>query len=165
MGIDFQFTEELRFWHWFILGVVLLGLEIVLPGTFFLWMGVAAGIVGLLVLVLPPFGWEIQVLVFAALSILAVVGGRIWLRRHPTQTAEPNLNVRGAQYLGRVLHLSEPMVDGIGKVRLGDTLWRVATGDDTDLSEGTRVRVVGVDGATLKVEPADPAGNAASGPV
>lgn len=148
----FQFSGELRFWHWWILGVVLLGLEIVVPGTFFLWMGVAAGVVGVILLFAENFAWQNQILVFAVLSIVAVVGWRFWLRRHPIETEDPTLNVRGAQYVGRVLTLAEPLVDGVGKARVGDTLWRVTTRDDLDLPAGARVRVAGVEGATLVVE-------------
>lgn len=154
MGSGFEFAESLRFWHWWILGVILLGLEIVLPGTFFLWMGAAAGVVGLVMLFVPGFAWEGQVLAFASLSVVTVVAGRLWLRSHPTETADPTLNERGAQYVGRVVQLAGPLVDGVGKARVGDTLWRVSTGDNTDLPEGARVRITGVEGATLTVKPA-----------
>lgn len=148
----FQFSEGAQFWHWWIFGVLLLGLEILVPGTFFLWMGVAAGIVGLILLIWPDFPWQIQILAFAVLSVVAVGGWRFWLRRHPIATKDPTLNVRGAQYVGRTLTLVEPLVDGIGKARVGDSLWRVSTGDDLALPEGSRVRVTGVEGATLRVE-------------
>lgn len=152
METIFQFSGELRFWHWWILGIVLLGLEILIPGTFFVWMGVSAGVVGAILLFAPGFAWQGQVLVFAVLSVVAVVGWRFWLRRHPIRTADPTLNVRGAQYVGRVVTLAEPLVNGVGKARVGDTLWRVTARGDADLPVGTRVRVTGVDGATLVVE-------------
>jgi len=154
METVFQFSGELHYWHWWIFGIVLLVLEIVLPGTFFLWMGVAAGIVGLVLLLVPDLAWQVQVLAFAVLSVVAVVGWRLWLRRHPIETEDATLNVRGTQFIGRVLTLAEPLVDGVGKVRAGDSLWRVSSGNDLDLPAGARVRVTGVDGATLIVEKA-----------
>ena len=84
--------------------------------------------------------------------MVAVVGWRLWLRKHPIETQDATLNVRGARYNGRVLTLSEPLVNGIGKVKVDDSLWRVSTGDATSLPEGASVRVTGVDGATLVVE-------------
>jgi len=147
-----QFLQELRFWHWFILGVLLLGLEIVLPGTFFLWMGVSAGIVGGILLIFPDFDWQNQVLVFAVFSVVALVAWRFWLKRHPVETADPTLNVRGAQYIGRVLVLANPIVDGVGKAKVGDSLWRVSTNVEVNMPEGARVLVTGVEGATLVVE-------------
>jgi membrane protein implicated in regulation of membrane protease activity len=147
----FQLSSDIQFWHWWILGVLLLGLEILVPGTFFLWMGVSAGVVGGLLYALPELSWQGQIAVFAVLSVLAVAGGRLWLSRHPIETADPTLNVRGAQYIGRVLTLAEPVVDGVGKAKVGDSLWRVSTASDEPLPAGARVRVTGVDGATLTV--------------
>ncbi len=152
MDAVFQFSEDIRFWHWWIFGLLLLGLEILVPGSFFLWMGVAAGIVGLILLAFPDFAWQSQILTFAIVSVVAVVGWRLWLRKHPIETEDSTLNVRGARYQGRVLTLSEPLVNGVGKVKVDDSLWRVSTGDATSLPEGARIRVTGVDGATLVVE-------------
>lgn len=150
----FQFSDSLRFWHWWIFAIVLLGLEIMVPGTFFLWMGAAAGVVGLILLLIPDFPWQSQVLVFAVLSVVAVIGWQVWLRRHPIETKDPTLNARAAQYIGRVLTLDGPLVDGVGKAKAGDSLWRVSAAGDLDLPDGERVRVTGVDGATLVVEKA-----------
>jgi len=152
MDTVFQFSEDIRFWHWWIFGLLLLGLELLVPGSFFLWMGVAAGIIGLILLVYPDFAWQSQILTFAVVSIVAVVGWRFWLRKHPIKTKDATLNVRGARYQGRVLTLSEPLVNGVGKVKVDDSIWRVSTGDATSLPEGARIRVTGVDGATLVVE-------------
>ena len=152
MDIDFQFADDIRFWHWWIVALVLLGLEIVVSGTFFVWMGVAAGVAGLLLLFAPEFAWEHQVLVFAILSVVTLVGWRQWLKRHPTKTSDPTLNVRGAQYVGCILKVAEPVVDGIGKAKVGDGLWRISCDETLNLAEGARVRVVGVEGATLTVE-------------
>jgi membrane protein implicated in regulation of membrane protease activity len=150
----FQFSDTLRFWHWWIFAIVLLGLEIIVPGTFFLWMGAAAGVVGLVLLIIPDFSWQGQVLVFAVLSVVAVIGWQVWLRRHPIETKDPTLNAGGTQYIGRVLTLDGPLVDGVGKAKAGDSLWRVSAAGDLDLPDGGRVRVTGVDGATLVVEKA-----------
>jgi len=152
MDTVFQFSEDIRFWHWWIFGLLLLGLELMVPGSFFLWMGVAAGIIGLILLVYPDFAWQSQILTFAVVSVIAVVGWRYWLRKHPIETEDATLNVRGARYQGRVLTLSEPLVNGVGKVNVDDSIWRVSTGDATSLPEGARIRVTGVDGATLVVE-------------
>ncbi len=152
MDTVFQFSEDIRFWHWWIFGLLLLGLELMVPGSFFLWMGVAAGIIGLILLVYPDFAWQSQILTFAVVSIVAVAGWRYWLRKHPIETEDATLNVRGARYQGRVLTLSEPLVNGVGKVNVDDSIWRVSTGDATSLPEGARIRVTGVDGATLVVE-------------
>lgn len=141
----------IAFWHWFILAAVLVILEILAPGVIFLWLGIAAAATGFAVLAVADMAWEHQTLVFCALSVVSVVVGRVWwARKGDSVTDHPNLNRRGEQVVGRVLELSEPIVAGTGKARVGDASWKVSGGDD--LPAGTRVRVVGVEGATLKVE-------------
>jgi inner membrane protein len=138
-----------EFWHWWVAGIVLIIVETLAPGFFFLWMGVAAGATGFLLLVLPSTAWEYQGLFFAALSVVSVVAWRAWQRGHPTVSDQPALNRRGHHYLDRVLTLDEPIVNGVGKVRVDDSTWRIE-GDDAPA--GTRIKVVAVDGVILKVD-------------
>jgi len=139
------------FWHWWVAAIVLLGIEIFAPGFWFLWMAVAAGIVGTILLVIPETTWQWQVLLFAVLSVTSLIAWRAYQRRHPTVSDEPNLNRRGAQYVGRVFTLDEAIVNGTGKIRVDDTTWKVS-GADRPL--GAKVRVTGVAGTVLTVEPA-----------
>jgi membrane protein implicated in regulation of membrane protease activity len=145
-----SFFTELQYWHWWIAGVGLVALEMLVPGTFFLWLGVSAGITGVMILVAPAIDWQYQILFFSVLSVIAIyVGRKVW--RPSTQVSDhPGLNRRGEQIIGRVLTLVAPLANGRGKVRVGDTLWLV-TGDDFPV--GTEVRVTGIDGTILKVEP------------
>ena len=136
------------YWNWWVLGVALMAAEALLPGFFFLWMGVAALVVGLVLTVLPDLGWTYQVLLFAVLSVGSIVAWQIRLRRHPTQTADPLLNRRGHQYVGRVFTLDAPVVNGYGKIRVDDSTWKVVV--DKDCPPGTRLRIVGVDGVMLR---------------
>jgi membrane protein implicated in regulation of membrane protease activity len=136
-------------WHWWILAVVLLVLEAFAPGTFFMWMGISAGVVGLLVLMMPDVGWEYQVFAFSVLSVLSILVWRFYFGKHPVQTDQPSLNRRGEQYLGRTFTLSQPMINGSGKIHVDDTSWKIH-GDDC--ASGSKVKVIGVDGVILKVE-------------
>ncbi len=152
--MDSGFFTELQYWHWWIAGVGLVALEMLVPGTFFLWLGVSAGVTGLLLLVLPEFGWQYQIIVFSVLSVGSIyIGRKIWRPSHG-DTDVPALNRRGAQYVGRVVKLAEPISNGRGKARVGDSLWLVA-GDDQPV--GAEVKVTGVEGTVLQVEPV-PAG-------
>lgn len=144
--------DQVEFWHWWVLGVVLLILEVFAPGAFFLWLAIAAGVLGLVVMAMPTMAWDMQLLVFAVLSVAAVVLGRLWLKRHPIVTDRPMLNRRGEQYVGRVFTLDEPVLNGFGKIRVDDTTWKVR---GEDCAAGARIRVVGVDGTTLLVNTAD----------
>ena len=143
---------NLQPWHWALLGVVLVILEIPSPGIYFLWMGIAAGIVAAMLWLFPELGWQAQFLAFALFSIASVALGRVWLNRSLAHTNEPTLNRRGEQYIGRVVTLEEPIVDGLGRIRLDDTIWKV---QGPDCKAGSRVRITGAQGVVLLVEKED----------
>jgi membrane protein implicated in regulation of membrane protease activity len=148
------FFEGLAYWHWFVLGVGLAAIEVLAPGTFLLWLGIAAGVVGVVLLIVPDLGWEWQLALFAILSVVSVLIGRYVMRRFAAPTDESGLNRRGEQFVGRVFVLAEPIENGRGAIRAGDSLWRVA---GPDRPVGTRVRVTGSDGTLLSVEPIESA--------
>ena len=147
-----EWLQEASYWHWWVLGVVLIILEILSPAIFFLWMGISAGVVGLLVLLIPAMGWEMQVLLFATFSVASIVVWRSYLKRNPIQSDQPQLNRRGEQYVGRTFTLDVPIVNGLGKIKVDDSTWKIA-GDDC--AAGTKVRVTGVAGVILEVESND----------
>ena len=140
------------FWHWWILALALIIAETFLPGTFFLWMGVSALVLGVVSWLIPTMGWEMQLMLFAVLSLASIVGWRLWQRKHPDETDQPMLNRRGEQYIDRVFTLETAIENGYGKVRVADSLWRVK---GADAAAGTKVRVTAADGIVLVVERAD----------
>lgn len=146
--------NELGPWNWWVLGIVLMGLEIVAPGTFFLWFGLSAMVVGTVTLALGPdnavWVWQVQVLVFLALSVLSAYFGRRAMARYGWDKSEnETLNNRGQQMLGRTAILDDPITAGTGRAKIGDTVWRVS---GPDLAAGSRIRVVGHEAGTLIVE-------------
>jgi membrane protein implicated in regulation of membrane protease activity len=144
--------ENIVFWHWWILAGLLLILELTAPAFFFLWLGIAAGAVGLILLVFPSIEVETQLILFAVASIVAVLAWRKYRETRPAKTDQPNLNRRGQQYIGRVFSLSAPITNGVGKVTVDDSTWKIK---GPDLPAGTHIRVTGVDGVVFKVEAAD----------
>ncbi len=144
-----ELFQHVDHWSWWILAVTLLILEAFVPGTFFMWMGIAAGVVGFLLLLIPGMGWDYQIAIFAVLSVVAVVAWRKYQSKHPVESDQPALNRRGEQYVGRTFTLDEPIVNGHGKIRVDDTTWRIL---GEDCAAGSRVKVMGVDGVLLKVE-------------
>ena len=145
--------SEINFWHWWILAAVLGVLEMLAPGVLFLWLAIAAGVVGALLLAVPGLGWEVQVLIFAVLGVVSAVVGRIYFKHDEKPTDHPTLNQRAQQYIGEVFILETPMRDGRAKVRVGDGLWSVK--GVQDMPKGARVRVVGVSATILVVEPVE----------
>lgn len=140
-------------WLWLGLAVLLVILEMILATSFFLlWLGLVSLVVGIIVWLSPNLIWQYQILLFAGGSIISIVLWKFYLKKYPTKTDQPNLNRRADQYVGRVFTLSEPIVNGRGKIKVDDSTWRV---EGPDLPAGIKVLVTGVDSVTLKVKPVD----------
>ncbi|MDT8309819.1 MAG: NfeD family protein [Methylophaga sp.] len=140
------------FWHWWILAVALVIVEILLPSFFALWLAIAAALTGLLLLIFPGLGWEWQLLLFALFSVVSIIAWRRYYQKHPIKTDEPLLNRRGEGYLGRELTLSQPIVDGIGKIRLDDSTWKV---QGPDCPAGSKIRIIALNNVVFTVELVD----------
>ncbi|MCB1519252.1 MAG: NfeD family protein [Hyphomicrobiaceae bacterium] len=149
MVIDFLWN--LGAWNWFIIAVVLFLLETIIPGVHFLWFSLAAVVVGVLA-VATGIAWHWQLTIFALVAIGVIFAVRHYAHPAISKSDEPDLNVRGAQYIGRFFIVSNEIVQGRGKIRVGDTIWN-AEGEDAPV--GARVKVVGVDGTALVVERAE----------
>ncbi|MFG1261190.1 MULTISPECIES: NfeD family protein [Xanthobacter] len=143
--------SQLGPWAWFVLGGVLLVAEIAAPGAFLLWLGLAALVTGAVAYTVA-LAWQVEVLVFAALAVVAVLVGRRVSPAPGKASDRPFLNRRPEGFVGRVFTLDAPILGGVGRVRIDDTVWRV---EGPDVAAGHDVRVTGTNGATLKVEPVE----------
>jgi membrane protein implicated in regulation of membrane protease activity len=147
-----QIFGELGPWNWMVLGFLLLALEIVMPGFFLLWIGLAAIVTGAISLALWDvswWAWQTQVIVFLVLALAAAWGGRKLMGSDRVEDSDmPLLNQRGAQLVGRTATLTEPIANGRGRVKLGDTMWRVS---GPDLPVGAKVRVKAASDSELEL--------------
>lgn len=149
-----DYLTSFGLWNWIFIGIVLFALETVVPGVHFLWFGLAAIIVALLGYALEAAGlgaaftWPWQLVAFAIIAVNTVFLVKRYARPESAESDVPQLNVRAAQYIGRVVTVEEAIRGGRGKVRVGDTVWG-ANGEDAPV--GTEVRVTGVDGISLVV--------------
>ncbi len=137
-------------WNWMILAVLLLALEVLAPGIFLMWFGLAAAFTGVLAFGFD-IGWQWQLIWFCLLSLAAVLIALKYLRKHPLESERPLLNERAVQHIGQTFALIDPIHNGRGSVHIGDTIWRV---EGPELPKGARVTVLGADGTVLKVAPA-----------
>lgn len=144
--------SQLGYWHWWIGAVILLVLELFAPGAFFLWLGISAAIVGIAVYLFVGIEWQYQLLLFSILSVISIVAWRTYLKDRTEETDQPGLNRRGVQYVGRRFTLQEPVVNGMGRIRVDDTTWRI---EGPDCEAGRQIRVTGVEGMSLRVEPVE----------
>ena len=136
---------------WAALAVGLFAAEALAPGAFMLWMGFAAAAVFGLVWAFEGVTVLLQVVLFVVLSFVSIQVYRTWFRKRETQGGQPLLNRRAEQLIGRVVVLEQAIIDGSGRAKIDDALWVVA---GPDLPVDSRVRVVAVDGMTLKVQAA-----------
>lgn len=144
------FTPD--FWHWLILGVLLMAMEVAAPAMVLMWFGFGAIVTGILLWLVPDMSIAWQILVFSIVSLVSVFGWRkSRFREENIKSDTPGLNNRLHSHIGKEYILSEAIINGRGLMRVGDTAWRVR---GPDLPSGTRVRVTGVDGILFTVEKA-----------
>ncbi len=144
-----EFAQKLEWWHWWIAAAVLAAAETFLPGSIAIWFAAAAVVVGGLLLVVP-IPWQLQLVLFGALGVVAILVWRRYRFAGENAPTQPTLNQRGVQYVGQEFTLVEPLSGGTGKIRVGDTVWLV---QGPDAEAGARVRVTGVNGTVLVVQP------------
>lgn len=138
------------YWYWMIAVAVFLVLEILTPGVFFMWIGIAAFITGIVDLAAPETTPAVLGMIFAVLAVISACVGRKLMKKE--QNVPSTLNNRAEQYVGQVFQVYEAVTDGRGKIKVGDTVWAVVA--DKDIPADTSVRVVSVKGTALAVEPA-----------
>ncbi|GAB7198099.1 NfeD family protein [Dickeya oryzae] len=137
-------------WFWLSLGGLLLAAEMLGAAGYLLWSGVAALLTGILAWLLR-LDWAWQCIAFAVLTVIAALLWWQWLRRRLEKQPSPVLNQRGQQLIGLHTTLSEPLVNGFGRVSIGDSSWRIQA--EQDLPAGTVVEITAVEGITLQVKP------------
>jgi membrane protein implicated in regulation of membrane protease activity len=144
-----EFLTNLQYWHWWIIAMVCLSIEIFAPGAIFIWFSASAAVMGFILLLFPDLSWQLQITLFGILSILAILAWRLYRKKVPEIDAHPALNKRGEELIGRVFTLSAPIVNNYGKIHVDDTLWKVH-GDDCDA--GDKVKVTSLSGTVLNIE-------------
>ena len=144
-----EMLAKLGVWNWLILAAILFVLEVMSPGIFLMWFGMAAAVTALIAFAYD-ISWQWQLLWFCGLSLAALLAAK-YLRKHPLESERPLLNERAVQLIGQSFDLIDPIVNGRGSIKTGDTIWRV---EGPELSKGARIKVIGADGTLLKVVPA-----------
>lgn len=144
-----EFMTQIDHWTWWVIGVLLIVLEMFAPAAFFLWMGISAIITGAFLWMFPSMEWTLQLLIFSIQSILSIVVWRKFFINISADSDQPLLNKRAQQFVGRVFTLESDMKNGIGQIKIDDSTWRVMA--DEDYSSESKVKVVGEDGINLKI--------------
>jgi inner membrane protein len=140
------------FWYWWVIALILLVVEILAPGFFFLWMAISGFVTGAMVFLIPATSMNVQVLVFSLFSVATIIVWKFYGKKHPIESDHPLLNKRGVQYIDRVFNLYEPIINGQGKIKVDDSIWKVH-GEDCTID--SRVKVIAVRGTVFDVEKVD----------
>ena len=136
-------------WAWLTLGLVLAGLEMLVPGVYMIWLAVAAIITGVLALAFD-LSVPLQIVDFVFLSLIIAFSAKRFLGERPIESSDPLMNRRGARQVGETAVVVQAIEHGSGRVKLGDSEW-IAHGPN--VAAGERVRVSGSEGTILLVEP------------
>jgi len=144
-----EFISKYGSWSWIVGGLILLALELMLPGGILIWLGLAAVATGLVTFIIP-IGWAMQWAIYGALALISII---LWLKygrkAMNTKTDNPFLNDRAKRFIGREIVLDKAIDQGYGRVKLDDTIWRVS---GQDMAKGSMVKITGYEGAVLEVE-------------
>lgn len=135
-------------WHWLALGLVLLIAEMATGTTYLLWPAVAAFVTGA-VAFFEATNWAVDIGIFAVLVIALTAFGRPLVQRWRNEGGASGLNERSIALIG-VRGVVASFANGVGSVKVNDTVWRAVS--DDSLAEGQAVEIAAVDGATLKVK-------------
>ncbi|CAM3505468.1 NfeD family protein [Parendozoicomonas haliclonae] len=148
-----DFLQELEPWHWVILCFLLLGVEALGAGGFLLGAAAAAVVQALLLWMIGDFSWPWQLASYGSMTLVFSIIWWVFLRKPGQNTADPLLNNRAAQMIGRVITLEEDIPAGQGRVQIGDTKWKVSAFGP--LHKGDHVLVASAEGMTLTLQRMD----------
>lgn len=147
----FELLDSINHWHWLAFGLALLAIELLGTAGYFLWLGLSALIVGVL-LTLVPISWQLQWVAFAAFALITTW---LWWRRQfkadKKSDAQRDLNQKHKQLIGQIVRLEEDFPAGKGRIRVGDTTWSAQA--ELDISSGQQVKITAVNGIILTIKP------------
>ncbi len=142
-------TQNLLWWHWVVLGLALLTIEMFTATFMMLGVGLSAIIVGVID-VIYPISLETEIILWIILSLLSIA---IWVKYMQDRTKE---NSGQSNYSLETLGMVEEkiIINGKGIVRfdtpvLGNTTWTATAKENLD--KDTRIRIVMVKGQLIEV--------------
>ncbi|PMH46871.1 hypothetical protein BCU68_02185 [Vibrio sp. 10N.286.49.B3] len=147
----FDLLNSINHWHWLAFGLLLLATELLGTAGYFLWLGISALIVGV-ILALLPLSWQMQWIAFGSFCLITTW---LWWRKQFSQDKKDDqlrdLNQKQKQMIGQTAILEQDMIAGNTRLKVADTTW--AAQCDQDLKAGTQVKIVGFNGIILLIEP------------
>ncbi|HTJ95863.1 MAG TPA: NfeD family protein [Rhodocyclaceae bacterium] len=143
---------QIEWWYWVVAGVALMLCELAVPLFVFIWFGLSAVAVGILLALLPAFSLAVQLGLWLLLSILLIV---YWFRIFKHGQHKTRVGMADSNIIGEVGLLTRPVAPfQKGEVRfqkplLGSEVWTCIS--EEEIAAGERVRIVQVDGTLLTI--------------
>lgn len=136
---------------WFIIGLVLFLLELVIPGFVIFFFGVGAWITALMCLIAEP-NINLQVIVFALTSVLSLLAFRKMIQKKFFYTREDRSEAVEDEFTGKEAVVKEDIGPGtLGKVEFKGTSWKAES--DSDIKAGQMVIIISKENFKLIVQP------------
>ena len=145
-----ELLDSINHWHWLAFGLALLAMELFGTAGYFLWLGISALLIGL-ILSLLPISWQFQWIAFAVFSL---VTSWLWWRKQFNQDVcddeHRDLNQKQKQMIGQTVVIEEDIAPGRHRIKVGDSTWSAQT--DHPIAAGALVGVTQVNGIILTIE-------------
>lgn len=143
--MDFQLEQ----WHWWALCLASMVIAALKRGTFTLWLAFASGILGAVSWLTPETPTMYQLMLFVLLMMGGTVVSDYFVKQRPDDPPQPEeVRQAGERYIGRLITLETPIVNGFGALTIDGVEWRLR-GEDTPI--GGQVRVLDADGIDREV--------------
>lgn len=137
-------------WFWVGMAAFLMLLELMTGSGFLLCLALSAGFMAATAWLVVDMSSGLQILFYSFYALLSVVYWCYYLKQRPAKQNQKLLNKRAEQYIGQVHTLHENLVNGVGKVCIGDSVWLVRS--EESLPAETEVVITGVDGVVLLIK-------------
>lgn len=147
-----DFLSDLTYWHWIILGIVFIASESLMPAALlFLWPGIAAMMIAVIVTLVPYLDPIYQVGLWLITSLAFTLQWIDYRKANPPKTAARQTpRSQWQDYVGRQFTLRRAIINGRGEIQIEEEIFPVYAIDD--YPAGTLVKVTRVEGKALRVQ-------------
>ena len=146
-----ELITQMGYLSWFAIGLFFVLADMFVPGTYLIWFGFSSFVMGILVSFVELTATETLVIFALVSAVFAGIGWYTYAKvLNKTKVPEKYkyLNDMAGAHIGKVYNLSEDVIDGRSKAKIGDSFWLVEV--DEPLKKGNKVKITDVkDGVVL----------------
>ncbi len=136
---------------WFVVGLVLILMEFIIPGLVIVFFGLGAWIAAIFVSIFPEMAFWVQMMIFTVFSVGTLVLLRRTLKKRFFSNQEGAESEGLDDYIGQTAVVEKAIKNGEGKILFKGVSWSAYA--DEDISEGAKVTIIDKDSIKLKIKP------------